>query len=41
MTSPDIKADAQYVFAILQAGGLAIMPGSMGYIVLTASGDVL
>jgi len=41
MSPPDIKADAQRVFKVLQAGGIAIVPASMGYTVMTSSDDAL
>ena len=37
MGAPDIKADAQRVFAVFQAGGIAIYPASMGYTLGTAN----
>jgi tRNA A37 threonylcarbamoyladenosine synthetase subunit TsaC/SUA5/YrdC len=39
MAPPDIKADAQRVFAVLKAGGIAIVPASMGYTLMTSSDD--
>lgn len=41
MAPPDIKADAKRVFAVLEKGGIAIVPASMGYSVMTSSDDAL
>lgn len=41
MAPPDIKADAQRVFDVLKAGGIAIVPASMGYTVMTSSDSAL
>jgi len=41
MPPPDIKSDAHRVFKVLQAGGIAIVPASMGYTVMTSSDDAL
>jgi hypothetical protein len=41
MSPPDIKADAQRVFKVLQAGGIAIVPASMGYTIMTSNDDAL
>lgn len=41
MGAPDIKADAQRVFQVLKAGGIAIVPASMGYTIMTANSSAL
>ena len=41
MAPPDIKADAQRVFEVLKAGGIAVVPASMGYAIATSNVDNL
>lgn len=39
--APDVQADAQRVHNVLKAGGIAIMPSSMGYTIATSSSSAL
>lgn len=41
MSPPDIKVDAQRVFAVLRTGGIAIVPASMGYTIMTSNDKAL
>lgn len=41
MARPDMKADAQRVFDVLKAGGVAICPADVGYAVMTCNPKAL
>lgn len=41
MPPPDIKADARRIFEVLQSGGIAVAPASMGYTIMTSNDAAL
>ena len=41
MGAPNIKEDAQRVFEVIKAGGLAVIPGTVGYTMVAASSKAL
>ncbi|KAJ9610478.1 hypothetical protein H2200_005255 [Cladophialophora chaetospira] len=41
MGAPDIKGDAQRVFEVIKAGGIAITPSSMGYALASSTTEAL
>ncbi len=41
MPAPNIDADAQRIFSVMKSGGIAIFPGSMGYIVAASTASAM